>query len=164
MPKIIAAFYLALIGTACLAQTPQVTRADVTEFGEYTLQVQTTDQTSNNGIPQSTVTGVQLLSQTRVIHLHKDLHFGFRCTIVGEPKDADINVRMVTIYPPAGLQRHGETTPIQRDESVRERSIGDNYYRGYTINDDWMMVPGDWTFEMWYGDQKLVSQTFTMVQ
>jgi len=27
-----------------------------------------------------------------------------------------------------------------------------------------MLVPGDWTFEVWYGTQKLTSQTFTLVE
>ena len=164
MRRIAFALSIGLFAGACAAQTPQISRVDVTEYGEYTLEVQTTDQTSANGIPQRTVGSVKQLQQTRVIHFHKDLHFGFRYTIVGTPDAADVNIRMVMVYPAPGLMRPGETTPILRDESTRTRTIGENYYRGYTINDDWMMVPGDWTFELWYGNERIAAETFKLVK
>jgi hypothetical protein len=164
MRRLALSLSITFLCSVCFAQTPQITRADITEFGEYTLDVQKTDWTSANGIPQRTVGNVKLSQQTRVIHLHKDLHFGFRYTLVGSPEQSSVTVRMVMLYPPPGLLRPGESTTILRDESSRDRTIGLDYYRGYTIADDWMMVPGDWTFQIWYGDQLLTSQTFTLVQ
>lgn len=161
-------FWLALfaagISTIALAQAPQITRLDTTEYGEYALQVQTTNANSANGIPQRIVTGIKQLDKTRVVRLHKDLHFGYRYTIVGTPSGATVNLRMVVIYPSPGLLKPGTTKPIQQDITTMDRVIGENFYRGYTLNDDWMMVPGDWTFEIWYGDRKLSSETFSLVQ
>lgn len=163
MLRIACALSLVAVSSLALAQTPQITRIDVTEFGEYALDVQTTDANSTNGIPQRTVGNVRQLQQTRTIHLHKDMHFGFRYTIVGSPNGADVELRMVVLFPRSGVQRPGTSTPIFRDESARMRTIGLNYYRGYSINDDWLLVPGDWTLELWSGDRRLASETFTLV-
>jgi hypothetical protein len=164
MQRIAILICLLLVTAACHAQTPQVTRIDVTEYGEYALEVQSSDQTSAQGIAQRTVNNVKQLQQTRVIHLHNDLHFGFRYTVVGSPIGATVTLRKVVIYPPQGLLQPGKATPIYRDESNLDRTIGDNFYRGYTVNGDWMMVPGNWTFELWYGDRLLTSQTFQLVK
>ncbi len=166
MRRIATALAMMLVGSVAFAQnaqTPQVTSLEVTEFGEYSLEVQSTDFTSEKGTPQRTVTGLKLLQQTRVMHLRKDLHFGFRFTLVGSPKDAAVELRMITNYPQPGAKPPDAAAPILRDESKRKFAIGSSIYRGFTIGQDWYMIPGDWTLEIWYGDQKLTSQTFTLV-
>jgi hypothetical protein len=158
------ALSMAFVTSMCAAQAPQISRVDVTEFGEYTLEGKARDQLSAHGIPQRTVGNVKQLREARLIRLHKKLHFGFFYTIMGSPNGADVKIRMVMVYPAPGLIKPGERARILRDEAVKMRTIGDNYYRGFTIDDDWMMVPGDWTFELWYGEQKIASETFTLVK
>ncbi|MDH3900633.1 MAG: DUF3859 domain-containing protein [Gammaproteobacteria bacterium] len=34
-------------------------------------------------------------------------------------------------------------------------------YTGYGLDEDYELVEGDWTFEIWYQDRKLIEQTFT---
>jgi uncharacterized protein VirK/YbjX len=36
-----------------------------------------------------------------------------------------------------------------------------NSYDAYGFHEDYEMVEGDWTFQIWHKDNKLVEQTFT---
>ena len=33
---------------------------------------------------------------------------------------------------------------------------------GYSLDEDWELVAGDWILEIWDGNKKLASQTFTL--
>jgi hypothetical protein len=33
-------------------------------------------------------------------------------------------------------------------------------YDAYAFNEDYEMVEGEWTFQIWYGDEMLIEQTF----
>jgi hypothetical protein len=108
---------------------------------------------------------VQFITPGRSIPLKKGIHFGFHYSIVGEPSGAPVDLRMVILYPSSGLHNPDVPQPIYRSEHTITRHIGDtNLYRGSGVDYDWGMVPGDWTLEIWYGEQKLTSETFTLVK
>ncbi|MGD0295290.1 MAG: DUF3859 domain-containing protein [Terracidiphilus sp.] len=163
MRMIATVLSMVFVCSAALAETPRITRVDVTDFGEYTLDVQAAGGTTGQGIAQRTVGNIKLLQQTRVIPLHKGVHFGFHFTLVGSPDGATVKLRSVTHYPPPGLQKPG-ASPIMSDESKRKLTIGESTYHGFTIVEDWMMMPGEWAIELWCGRQLLTTQTFTLVQ
>jgi hypothetical protein len=37
-------------------------------------------------------------------------------------------------------------------------------FEGYTLDHSWEIVTGVWTFEMWDGDRKLLSQSFKIME
>lgn len=37
-------------------------------------------------------------------------------------------------------------------------------YTGYGLDEDYELVEGDWVFEIWYGDRKMIEQKFTTYQ
>jgi hypothetical protein len=53
-------------------------------------------------------------------------------------------------------------TLVSRDESVETTRIGDTVGALYTLDDSFELVPGIWTFELWDGDRKLLTQSFTL--
>jgi len=67
-------------------------------------------------------------------------------------------------FPKPGL-RNPETNEVHEfDEHVITRTIGDNHYRGHRFEYDWELVPGIWTFEIRYGQQKMIEQSFTVTK
>ena len=46
--------------------------------------------------------------------------------------------------------------------SIFKKKIGETAYLGYGIENDWEIVPGTWTFEIWYSGRKLAEQSFTL--
>jgi hypothetical protein len=75
-----------------------------------------------------------------------------------------VPLHIVMLYPAPGVVRPGAQAPIRRSEYSAPKRIGDWLFLVYSLDEDWELVPGDWTFEIWYENRKLTSQTFTVVQ
>ncbi len=69
--------------------------------------------------------------------------------ILGAPSNATISVKMVTIYPKEGLKNPKTHGTSYRDEYMIDKPIGPMQYKGYKIDQDWQLVPGVWTFQIW---------------
>lgn len=105
---------------------------------------------------------IQLVKATHMIPLIKDAHMSFQYRIWNVPEDISfMEFRRVLKHPamtlPDGSVRHGSEYPIKGKVSVGQVIA----YTGYGLNEDYEMLEGDWTFEIWYHDTKLVEQTFT---
>lgn len=104
---------------------------------------------------------VELVEQTQRIPLEKNRLFGFKFRISGfDGKDA-VQLKLVVTHPeitrPNGSKSTGYSYPILLE--VKDGVIVNQ--SGYSLDHDYELVEGDWTFEYWYYKQKLVSQTFT---
>jgi hypothetical protein len=75
-----------------------------------------------------------------------------------------VPLRMVLLLPSPGFLKPGAPTPILRDEYAHEEIIGNSTFHDYSLDDPWELVAGNWIFEIWYGNQKLVSQTFNVAK
>jgi hypothetical protein len=40
--------------------------------------------------------------------------------------------------------------------------IGDAYLDGYGFNEQWEIVPGTWTLQIWQGNRKLLERDFAI--
>ena len=76
-------------------------------------------------------------------------------------RPAWVDLRKVLKHPemtlPDGSVSTGSDIPFKGKVSVNQ-SIG---YIGYGFDEDYELLEGDWVFEVWYQDKKLVEQTFT---
>jgi hypothetical protein len=150
-----------LTGTVATAQTVQIDRIDVTEYGLYTATV-VAPLPGATGIIDHTVTDERLAASTRNVPMQHGVHFGFRYVVVGAPAGTSVPLRMVTIYPPPGISIPGTAAPLLRHEYMTNAPIGGLNYHDYSLDDAWELVPGVWTMEIWYGDRKLAGQSFTL--
>jgi hypothetical protein len=51
-----------------------------------------------------------------------------------------------------------------QSEYVHSTQIGVAAYKSYSLRNDWEVVPGNRTMQIWYGNRKLAKQTFTLVK
>jgi hypothetical protein len=158
---VLAAAPLTFTVTGAYAQTPQIERIDVVDYGIYTATV-ISAQRDAQGILQSTSDNPQHLETTRNIPAQLGTRFGFRFTVVGTPKAAAVQLRKITIPPSGGLQNPTSNQPIYRSENIITATVGEPQYTAYKFDDPWELVNGTWTIEIWYGDRKLLSQSFTV--
>ncbi len=154
-----------LIGAplAALAADVRVERIDIVDTGIYT--VVTGEETADPDAPTGTiaaVTTVTNVEKTSTIPGKLGLEFGLRYVIVGEPAGAEVPLDFVILYPPPGLVDPAAPEPIRESRYGRIKSIGETVYLGYGFENDWEVVPGEWSFEIWFEGDMLASQSFTV--
>jgi hypothetical protein len=161
----LALFLLLLAPAGAYAQTPQVDRIDVVEYGIYTATTTGQQAVSTTAAGTvSTLNDIQLAATTRTVPAQQGVRFGFRFVVVGAPAGAIVPLHMVTIIPPPGLTNPATQQTKAQSEYDTTAPIGQTWYKGYTLTNDWEVVPGVWTMQVWYQGQKLAEQQFTVVK
>lgn len=140
-------------------------KAEITEFGYYKKN---TEQERHRNIASTTgyvkVGGaVELEQSTNEIPLKLSRLFGFKFRIEGFGNKEAAQFKLVVVHPqirrPNGSTSTGYSYPVLLP--VNNGVI--NNQSGYSIDHEYEMVEGDWTFEYWYNSEKLLSQTFKTV-
>ncbi len=157
---------LLLFGSSSLgAQEPRIDRINIVAKGVYQAEVAKRIEDPSQATGQRQILGnIKLVDNTTSIPAKNPIQFGFQYVIVGAPNDAQISVKMVTLYPKHGLKNPKTHETTYRDEYAIERTVGATHFKGYKIDADWEAVPGVWTFQIWYQNRKLAEQSFTLVK
>lgn len=105
---------------------------------------------------------IQLVKTSDRIPLVKDAHMSLHYRIWNLPQQLSyIKLRRVLKHPamtlPDGKVSTGSDYMINGHVSIGQVIA----YTGYGLNEDYEMLEGDWTFQIWYQNKKLVEQTFT---
>src|SRR5260370_33067152 len=162
MTIILSIFALLLTSPSAYAQAALVGRIRFPEYGIYTVDrdVQGRDVL---GINRAAASNVRHAATLRTIPAQIGTTFGFRYKLIGKPYDAPVDLRKIVIFPPPGIVPSRSSRPIARDEFTLQTRIGLLSYASYTLEDSFELVPGAWTIEIWYGNQKLGTQTFKLI-
>ena len=148
---------------AATAADVRVERIDVIDAGIYTVAIgeETADPSAPTGTIAAPITAT-LVEATTTIPGRLGLEFGLRYVIVGEPAGAEVPLDFVIAYPPPGLVDPAEPEPLRESRYTRQKKIGETVYLGYGFENDWEIVPGEWTFEIWYDGAKLATRSFAV--
>ncbi|MBI3774348.1 MAG: DUF3859 domain-containing protein [Gammaproteobacteria bacterium] len=140
--------------------------AEIIEFGYYEVQNEGQrfeDPNVTSGVTQAGPI-VKLIQQTDDIPIEAGRMFGFRFRLKGFSGKEDIVIREVVTHP--SMSRPGQKAStgyeVKLPLIVRRGELID--YAGYSLNHDYEMVEGDWRFEFWYEDKKLLEQKFKTVK
>jgi hypothetical protein len=148
------------------AKTVQAASAEVFEYGIYKMvdkgEVVDDPATSTGKSLKNLV--IEHVEQTDRIPIEKDIYFGYQYRIDKLPAEMlikpQVALRRVLIHPPMtlpdGSQKSGSERMIHRD--IKDGSVA--ALDGYALNEDYEMVEGEWIFQIWYRDQKLIEQKF----
>jgi hypothetical protein len=165
MRVILSVAVLLFLALDAHAQTARVDRVDVVEYGIYAAEK--TKQTDTPGVVAghtSTVTNIRNKEVTRSVPARREVRFGFRYNVIGAPTGAQVSMTVVHKFPKQGLRRPGAAETVYREEYTTSKTIGEESYTGYHFDNDWELVPGAWTIELWYQGRKLAEQSFTVVK
>ena len=165
MKNILSIVLFLFMSASAYAQTVQIDRIDMVEYGIYTG---TTEKTA---VAPGSVSGTynvvnnrRLAVATRSIPAKQGVRFGFQYVVVGNPTGAAIPIRQVWIYPTPGVRNPTTQQLYPRSEVASNVTVGVPLVMTYTLDNDWEVAPGTWTFQVWYEDRKLAEQTFTLVK
>jgi len=105
---------------------------------------------------------VQQIKSTERIPLIKGAQMYLQYRIWSLPEQpAYVDLRRVIKHPkmtlPDGSVSTGSDTTIKRKLSLNQVIA----FTGYGLDEDYELVEGDWIFEIWYQDRKLIEKKFT---
>lgn len=153
---------LLFIASAAAAQQPQVERVEMFEAGIYERGTSSSYR-GPDGVLQSVTEGERLVEATTRIPVRIGVAFGSRYRIEGQPEGSIATLRRVTRYPAPGARPPGAAAPLFESSAPQEVEIGGTSYADYKLEEEWELIPGTWTIEIWDGQRLLGSQQFTLV-
>jgi hypothetical protein len=108
------------------------------------------------------------VSMTDRIPLVKGTYFGYQFRLFNLPPEAMIKpvmeLRKVLIHPEMTLPDGTKSTGWDRTFKGRVETQQVVGFDGYGFHEDYELVEGDWIFQIWYQDQKLIERKFVTVQ
>jgi hypothetical protein len=160
MKVIYQLFFVCLLPLSLLGQeNVRVISAKVTEVGIYQAQV-LTGETNAAGVNLQGLDEFKLLKSTTNVPARIGIRFGFRYEILGTPSNAPITLTMVGKHPPI---KNATTGKIETKDTYRLQSWIGQTYTSNSLDEESNLVPGEWTFEVWYEGKKLCEQSFLIV-
>ena len=163
MRIVLACLLLVLTVSGVYAETPQIQRIDVLEYGIYTADEKGCHRDAQ-GINRCERSNVRHAATTLSVPAQLRVQFGMRFKAVGVPSGATVPVKRVWILPAAGLNSPMVKEPIHRLERSDSVKINVTEFISYTFDDPWELVPGTWTLEYWDGNRKLLSKSFMVAK
>jgi hypothetical protein len=154
-----------VISGAAVADDARVDRIDIVGKGLY--RVETGERTPEAGLPAGAVASPVTftnLEKTSTVPARIGVEFGLEYKIVGEPTGVEVTLDFVNTYPGAGLADPKSSTPLRESRFQKVKPIGKVVYFGYGFENDWELVPGTWTFEIWFQGRKLAVEQFSVVK
>ncbi len=124
--RIILSFaLLTLLSANTYAQTPQISRIDVIEYGIYRAEAtKRTDTPGTAGGYVVSVTNITNIQVTRTVPARLGVKFGFRYNVVGMPNGVTVPVTIVDKFPEQGLRKPGSTETFYQEKYGVTRTIG----------------------------------------
>lgn len=157
---------IALAVAGASAQVPQIDRITIIDYGIFhtrpKAEVSAPDTAAGN-IHRTSTSGLTLVEMTRIIPARIGTHFGFHYFVTGQPYGARVPLIFTMIYPVPGLKNPTAPEVKQKDEVEVHKILGKDGYDGYAFDHDWELVPGTWTFQLWYQGRKEAEQCFTVI-
>ncbi len=109
------------------------------------------------------ISKVSVSEQTDQIPATRGIRFGFEYILSGFPENTSVEIRKVTQYPLIKFPDGKELTGHDRNMKYKSDKDGKvTGFAGFAFDEEYWIVPGQWTFQLWYKDENLLEQTFTV--
>jgi hypothetical protein len=162
---LIALFMLIVLCTpASRAADVRIRAAEVVAYGLFEAHKNRgfTSRFRPNAPAADSVSNVKFVEFTHDIPPVLGAQFGFQYIINSMPKGGRMNVEQVIRFPRNGLQQPGGRLYKESRETLTVK-IGEPNFYGYGFDEAWEIVPGQWVFEVWHKDARLVRKAFNVL-
>ena len=154
---------LFLIACSAVANAQNV-RVEVRDPGIYRAAEQGRERVPSLATGDLTyVENAQLVERTTTIVARLGVRFGYIYQVIGKPGAREVPLRLVALFPQPGLRNPQTGNTTVTEEVTMAKAVGEPHVDLYSFEHDWELVPGVWTFQIWYEGTKLAEQTFTVV-
>jgi hypothetical protein len=122
------------------------------------------DDGSNSPSDRSrTVGNVVLGPRTTTVTASLGQKFGIAFRIHGPAAGTPVELRRVIRFPPGGLKDPSSPKPMTERAGEIHCLAESLCLYGWSMDDEWEVVPGPWHLEIYAGEQRIVSQRFDML-
>ena len=158
-----------LLVISCLPAFPLFSAANevegisITDYGIYKADVMYTQE--QEGVATGKFhkfTHPELIEKTERIPAVLGTEFGVRYIIKGSPKGESTHVVEKWIHPE--LKNPRTKKAFGTSEYVASSETGKVLYSAYKFEKSWELVPGKWTFQIYYDGKKLLEHTFNVYE
>jgi hypothetical protein len=104
---------------------------------------------------------LEFAENTDRIPLHKGVHFGYRYWLKFAPEQARPEFKRVLTHPEMTLPDGSKVIRSERVISKKATHGIVTAIDAYALSEDYELVEGEWTFQLWHGDKMLAEQNFT---
>lgn len=142
------------------AAEPEVRRVSIIEHGIYSSEpTGIAAAIGTLGIVRQ-VRNPKLVANTTLIPGRRSVRFGVRYEVHGVPPGAEAELKLITRFPSDQLGKSLHPP----SEYLMRLKIGSTAYREFIFDSDHEVIPGEWTFEFWYGSRKIGAQKFCVYE
>lgn len=149
-----------LLAAAPATRAASVTGVEITKYGLVKVEVLRREPSPGTTTGQLRITKTTLARTTDRVPARKGVSFGYYYRVLGSPAGARVTLTFKTLTP--GLRRPGERDVRRESIYMRPKAIGLEYGASYTLEEDWEVVPGRWTFQVLYEGRLLAEKSFTL--
>lgn len=163
IPVFLCAAFLSLAAVSEAGQTDLLaSAAEIQGFGVFeTSSSKRYKVAGNRHGAVDAVTGVRFVDFTKEIPAVLGTNFGFKYAVNTTPRGQNMRVKSVIRFPAPGLKAPGGKVYTESVE-YKDIKIGKPDLHGFGFDEPWEIVPGDWVFEVWYRDTRMIRKTFTV--
>jgi hypothetical protein len=158
--------WLAAAAGPAAAQAPTVTGLTITHVGTYTAATKSAPAQSGQESPTGTIgtdSNWRFETDSTDVAAKPGTQFGIEFRIDGEPRDDSVTLYLTLIFPPQGIHNPNTGTRMYAARiAFPNMKIGAPCLVGYGFDNEWEIVPGEWTEQIWYQDRMLAERKFTV--
>lgn len=143
---------------AASANAQETLKAQVISYGVFTSKFAAKDDKNRRDV----VKDEKLVSQTATIVAKIGTEFGFTFQIDGAPKGKEVELRVLTKFPPKGIKDEQNDTLFETESRIVVRA-GEASYEGFQFESQGELVPGEWSFALYAGETRLAERKFNVV-
>jgi hypothetical protein len=153
---LIVAFAIA----ACHVRHATMRDLQVVEFGTF----RKTDEHGRRAAPATiqgeanAVVDAVFIERTIDIHATRGTSFGLRVNFIGDPPGVPVPIKARCFHPKFTDPATGRSSDVE--EWPGTGVTGRSAYVGYTFDNDWELVSGQWTIQVFVGSTFRVEKTF----
>jgi len=138
-------------------------RIELLEYGTFRKLVSTNDVSDPGSLTgvRHAVAKVALIQSTTNVPARIGTSFGFRVKFDGKPSDVLVPCMAKCLHPKLTDPTSGRSSEV--DQWNISGLTGKDGYIGYTLDNDWELVPGPWTLQVFLDSKLVVEKTFNVV-
>lgn len=142
----------------------QIRAAEITAYGIFDSRMieRRAKLRTSRSVGGDAVGSVRFVDFTDEIPGELGTNFGIQYVINSRPRGQKVDVEYVIRFPGEGLEMPGGRVYKESRDRAQAR-LGYRILHGYAFDEEWEIIPGDWTFEVWYNNARLVRKTLTVL-